>query len=342
MISNFLPRQGLLGIKISLPFVFITLITAILLTYWGTQLVNKVDKPVVQESIASVDPTVKMTRKQQFGLTKPILLFDLTQESASLLPLKEEISSVISQKISSGEINRGSVYVRSLNNATWISVNKEELYNPGSLAKIAILITILKQEELHPGFLSTTVALSGNEQINSVQEFKDEDLIVGKKYTIRQLLDFMITKSSNKATFLLTKSFDDNIFKELFTDIGLPSPVNTDANYKFNVDGISRLMRLLYNSTYINAEDSEYALRLLSKVDFNEGITSVIPKNITVAHKFGEQGDSTSKQLHETAIVYQGNNPYLLTIMTQGKEMKPLPGVIREITTIVNKHFVSE
>ena len=56
-------------------------------------------------------------------------------------------------------------------------------------------------------------------------------------------------------------------------------------------------------------------------------------------HKFGEQGTPLGKELHEIAIIYLNDSPYLLTIMTQGKEMSKLPPILSEISKITYNHL---
>jgi hypothetical protein len=54
-----------------------------------------------------------------------------------------------------------------------------------------------------------------------------------------------------------------------------------------------------------------------------------------VAHKFGEKGDETKHAFSETGIIYANNVPYLISIMTEGKDQSKLPSVIQDISTAV-------
>ena len=94
--------------------------------------------------------------------------------------------------------------------------------------------------------------------------------------------------------------------------------------------GYSTNLKQIHMSAKLFPTNSEFAIELLSKSDFKEGITSSIPSNINVAEKFGESGDLNTRQMHETAIIYLNERPYLLTIMTKGKEINNLPEVIKK------------
>ena len=64
-------------------------------------------------------------------------------------------------------------------------------------------------------------------------------------------------------------------------------------------------------------------------------MTKNLPDSIRVAHKFGESGTLTEHQLHESGIVYLQHNPYLITIMTKGPDVKKLPDVLSAISKSV-------
>jgi len=79
------------------------------------------------------------------------------------------------------------------------------------------------------------------------------------------------------------------------------------------------------------------ALEVLSRTRFKNGIKAGISDQATVASKFGERGliDSNAKQLHDCGIVYDGNSPYLLCIMTKGTDWERQATVIQEISKLV-------
>ncbi len=62
---------------------------------------------------------------------------------------------------------------------------------------------------------------------------------------------------------------------------------------------------------------------------------------VPIAHKFGESGTPIEMQLHESAIVYLKNKPYLLTVMTKGKDNKTLSKLIGEISAVTYKNMLN-
>jgi beta-lactamase class A len=145
----------------------------------------------------------------------------------------------------------------------------------------------------------------------------------------------MIKYSDNKATILLESNMKSEVLQKLFTDLGLEAPNIYATQYFFTTSQYSLFIRAIYNACYLSINDSEFAAKLLSECNFKDGIVSGLPKGTPIIHKFGESGNQVEKQLHESAIIYANNKPFLLTIMTKGKENKTLSRLIKEVTNTV-------
>ena len=195
--------------------------------------------------------------------------------------------------------------------------------------------------ELSPGFLNKQLLYEHPYKLDRDPKYLSKSIQLGKKYTIRELLTYMIAYSDNCATSLLMENIDQNIFKKVFTDLGLESPNMKVADYPITAKEYSYFMRTLYNASSLSIENSEFATELLSKCDFKDGIVSSLPNNLKIAHKFGEAGDPVEKQLHESAIIYLKNKPYLITIMTKGKDLSKLPTVIRQISSVAYQEMLN-
>jgi beta-lactamase class A len=131
---------------------------------------------------------------------------------------------------------------------------------------------------------------------------------------------------------MLNALIDKSVFSKVFTDIGLKDPDYSSSDYKMNVKDYSIFLKELYNGSYLSFKNSEECLSVLSKTEFKEGLISGLPSNCMVSHKFGEGGSSLEPNFSEAAIVYCGKTPYIITIMTKGREMKSLPSVSAEIS----------
>ena len=98
----------------------------------------------------------------------------------------------------------------------------------------------------------------------------------------------------------------------------------------------------MYNSSFLNSDNSEKLLEILSESSFQNGLRQGVPENIKIAHKFGEREITLDKkQLHDCGVIYYPSNPYLLCVMTQGKDYKELERILGHISKEVYEEFDS-
>ena len=295
------------------------------------------NKNTEQASAGSNSQLCKLNVKRLSGLKyiKPIMFADDDCESVNLQAVKQRISEIINRYKTAEGITSTSVYLRDFDNNEWTLINENEKYKPGSLLKVAVLITILKMNEENPGFLNKEILYNQSFAIDKSVAYINKSITIGQKYTVKELLNYMIQYSDNNATALLESNMKISIFKDLFTDLGLETPNEYSKEYLMTVNQYSYFMRAIYNAAYLTIKESEYAAEFLTKCEFKDGIIKGLPQGTLVAHKFGESGDLSEKQLHESAIVYLDGTTYLLTIMTKGKDNQKLLKLIAEISQAV-------
>lgn len=279
-------------------------------------------------------------RMTGFKYVKPILWVDENCESDNLASTKHTVTEIIERYKQYEGVTAASVLIRSA--GKWTAVNENEKYQPGSLFKVPVLIAILKMDEDNPGFLNKTIVYDKKIDAGKKVNFSDKTIQLGHSYTIRELLKYMIKYSDNEATVLLEKNMDNRVLQKLFADVGIEVPNAYATEYLFTVKDYSLFMRTIFNAGYLTIKNSEYAAELLTECDFKDGIAKGLPANIKMAHKFGESGNDTEKQLHETAVVFLENKGYLLTVMTKGKDMKKLSDLIGEISRTVYTDISNE
>lgn len=72
----------------------------------------------------------------------------------------------------------------------------------------------------------------------------------------------------------------------------------------------------------------------MSECFFKEGLAAAVDSLGFISHKFGESVMGNQHQLHESCIIYVNNTGYVLTVMTDDKDIKQLPEVIKEISKV--------
>ncbi|MBA3732856.1 serine hydrolase [Patescibacteria group bacterium] len=243
----------------------------------------------------------------------------------------ENLVSSIKNKYGLGSMG---VYLRDLNNGPWLGINQEEHFIGGSLLKVPMLLSYLKLSETDPSILKKEIEYKEKSVDNTQYFTSSKQLEVGKKYTVQELLEYMIYYSDNNAAYLLSQNIDTKEFDKVFISLGLGEP---DINKPYPVDTktYASFFRVLFNASYLNKNSSEIALSMLSKGEFNKGLQSLIPQDLVVAHKFGIRSDGNVDQLHDCGIIYYPGHPYLLCIMSKGDNFEKMASSIGEVSKFV-------
>jgi hypothetical protein len=152
----------------------------------------------------------------------------------------------------------------------------------------------------------------------------------------------MLTLSDNGAKNLLLFASDKKYLNQLFNVLALSDP-NSPTTYEVSSLKYSQFLRILYGSSYLNEEHSELILGMLAKSTFKDGLVAGLPPTITVAHKFGvyEIPDTVNgkevmtTQLHDCGVVYHAIKPYILCVMTKGKDDESLFRIISTVSKMI-------
>jgi beta-lactamase class A len=175
----------------------------------------------------------------------------------------------------------------------------------------------------------------GHDSTVAYHSYAAKTLEAGKYYSVKELLHYMIAYSDNEATILLLKHVRPEFHFKTYTDLGLPKPNAMTGLTEVSARGFSVFMNVIFNATYMNAAASEFCSSLLTECDFKEGLVKGLPASVNVAHKFGEFSDGVNYELHESGIVFNGDVPYVITVMTKGPDRKQLAEAIGDISAIV-------
>ncbi len=255
-------------------------------------------------------------------------------QNGQVVDLQNKINSYIASEQQQGVLDSASIYFRELNGGQFFSINPSMEFVPASLLKVPLAMSVYLQGEREPGFLQSPVFVSGTNAPAS--EYFTAPMIEGSStYSVEQLVDAMSINSDNNAAMGLVGTISTADLDQAYSDLGVIVPQNQE--YTMTVATYAGFFRVLYNATYLNHNDSEHLLSLLSQSVFTKGIVAGVPSNITVAHKFGERGynnPAIPDQLHDCGIVY-AKKPYIVCIMTQGNGYDAMAGVIATISKMV-------
>lgn len=268
-------------------------------------------------------------------------------DKSALLLLKSVLNEYIEEQEGLGNADVVSLYVRDLNNGPTMGINEQERFAPASLLKVPLLLTYLSlKEEYGPAIFSHTLSYTLPESEYG-QLVEPEELIKpNTPYTVEELLRRMMIYSDNRAYLSLLDYLhqlfpDRDRLLETYIDLGVINPEDLQ-DQTITTKLYSSIFTQLFHASYLRERtSSEWALELMTETTFNDGIRAGVPDLVEVADKFGERYgfDDGLKQLHDCGIVYFPENPYLLCVMTRGKDIEKLKAVIAGISSLVYQEF---
>ena len=268
----------------------------------------------------------------------PLLNSNLeTGNNSFVHPFRDDVEQFIKKAEGEGKATAIAVYFRGLNDGYTFGINDRENFHPASLMKVPEFIAYLKMAQDTPGLLDRKVLFQPT-PANSPNTIPKK-LQPGAMYSIRELLQQMIIYSDNDATLILDNMLPEKVRNKVYDDFGLKTSLSfsPDADYLCLSDYM-RFFRTLYNASYLNKDMSQFALETLCEVYFKDGLVAGSGGN-KIAHKYGQWFSKGESQMHDCGIVFFGGQPYLLGVMTKGKNVYTLAEVIQGIADIVYQNM---
>jgi len=251
-------------------------------------------------------------------------------------PDLQELRTRIEQMISSSGAEVVSLAFCDLSSGTELLINPDVVFHAASTMKVPVMIEVFRQASAGKFSLDDQLVLKnhfksivdGSTYSLSPADDSDQSLYArtGGKATIRELVHFMITVSSNLATNILIERVGP---ERVMTDIqrlGVKSmkvlrgvedgkAFEKGLNNTTNARDLMVLLRAIGQKRAGSAADCDEMIKVLLDQKFNEGIPASLPAGVRVAHKTG----SITKIYHDAGIIYAPDRPpYVLVVLTRG------------------------
>jgi beta-lactamase class A len=234
------------------------------------------------------------------------------------------------------------IYFVYLNNSSWVGINEREPFVAASTIKVPLAIAVSQAIEKGLLTLDSEYTL---EHLNLDDNFGDLYKNEGQSYTVRQLLEYMLSKSDNTAANALTTALTRlGVVEPLFDvyqymgwegfELGQAASFN-----KISVKLLSNMFLALYNASYISPEHSQLILQDLTQSQFNDQIRAGVPEDIQIAHKMGIS--TNNETFADCGIVYAPNRPYILCLASNGGDEKVADGFMKEVSETVYKYVIN-
>ncbi len=226
------------------------------------------------------------------------------------------------------------VYFLTLDGRAQWSVRADDVFHAASTMKIPVMIELFHQVQEGKAKLTDTLLVKnefhsmvdGSPYVLNASDDSEAELYKaeGRKRTLRELCELMITVSSNLATNLLIEKLGvENIRAEVLSlgadGMNVKRGVEDGKAFEKGLNntttarGLGLLLQAIAEGKAVDAASSNEMVAILEWQKFNEGIPAGLLKGVPVAHKTGE----ITKIHHDAAIVF-AQRPFILVILMRG------------------------
>jgi beta-lactamase class A len=266
---------------------------------------------------------------------------DTQKKPVKYVPFELRTSKRIFEEINLEKSVSLSVYVRNLDNGPWFGIREKDSFAPIRSLKTPIFIAYLKWSEEEKSLLDKKLTIKKISDNETDRIFIPRNrLKIEQSYSVRELLEEMMVNSSMTATETLFKNIPHSLLTKVDIDLWVFIPGEEDIDDSISLKEYSSFFRILYNASYLSPASSQFALSLLTKTDFPDGIRKWVPPTYEIANKFGERIYTNSEgvneyQLHDCGIVYYTPYPYLVCISAKSKNTDKLRYALWETSRII-------
>jgi len=230
------------------------------------------------------------------------------------------------------------VAVYDLQTRQTLLINERVSVHAASTMKLPVMMEIFRLVEAKKLRLTDSIEVrnkfysivDGSEYTLSRGDDSDEEVYsrIGQKMTVLELVDHMITWSSNLATNILIERVTPEKVMALMRELGandiqvLRGVEDTKAfqsgkNNTTTAYDLMLLFKLIAENKFKSIRACDKMVEILSAQHFNDGIPAGLPSAARVAHKTGE----ITRHKHDAGIVYPLiGKPYVIVVLTKGIE----------------------
>lgn len=249
----------------------------------------------------------------------------------------DELRSAIESRMAETGAEYGIAY-RDPELGVELLIDPDREFHAASMMKVPVMVRLYDMAEA--GTLDLDRPLEVRNEFRSIFDGStytltfDEDsdstlyALAGASIPTRELIDLMITRSSNLATNVLIELADPDSIAAMLEGFGaegmkvlrgvedIPAYRN-GLNNTTTARGLLELYDALGSGRAAGPDATREMLDILLRQEFNDAIPAGLPEGVPVAHKTGW----ITAVDHDGGLVYPaGDEPYMLVVLTSGVE----------------------
>lgn len=276
-------------------------------------------------------------------------------QSRDLSALEAEVRGIIRRH--AGDSALVEVAFRDLATGDSLLVDAHQPLHAASTMKVPVMLELFRRADA--GELSLDQPVEVRNQFRSIADGSsyaldagdDSDSTLyrrlGERVPVRELVERMITRSSNLATNLLIDLADPRRIAATLASIGAGEMhvlrgVEDGPAFRAGMNNITsayalmRVMEAVAGARAASPAASREMVDVLSRQHFRQMIPAGVPPGVRTANKTGD----ITRIAHDAAIVYPpGRAPYVLVVLTRGFATPSTAApVAREVSAAVWRH----
>lgn len=223
-----------------------------------------------------------------------------------------------------------SVYVKDLNTPFTVAINETVIFTAASISKVPIIAALYYLAGKGEIDLDERVTV----QPRDVQNFGTGSIRYDPPrsvYSLKTLAKLAIEQSDNTAAYILgTYTVGLDKIQTLINEWGL---TQTDmVNNKTSNQDLNKLFEKIYKGGVTNAASTQEMLAFFKDTDFEDRIPSLLPKDVSVYHKIGNE----TAIMHDAGIITNGKITYYIGVLTSDiTDEEETKKIIAEISKLV-------
>jgi beta-lactamase class A len=250
--------------------------------------------------------------------------------------MREFITDQLKELIHASRATEVGLAAHRISSGEEILIGADRAFHPASTFKLCVMMEVFRQIRLGRCSLEDPIAIKnefasladGSRFSLDIEDDSETDLYhhVGQTVPLGELVNRMITMSSNLATNILLEQVTPQAVSQFMKQLGEPDlvvrrGVEDDRAFRLGLNNsatarafVGILLRLA-KGLVVCQEDSDAMIEILANQYFNQMIPAGLPAGIRVAHKGGWNADYH----HDVGIIYPRSGlPIVLAILTKG------------------------
>jgi beta-lactamase class A len=270
----------------------------------------------------------------QIGPVMALLMAALSCDSDTATQLRSQLAA----RIGESEAEVVGLYFHDLANGDSVAIDAGTTLHAASMMKVPVMIQLFRDVDSRRLSLEDSITITntfhsivdGSPYQLSASDDSDSTLYsrLGEKATLGELVELMITVSSNLAANILIERLDAARIQLLTRELGAPLTLvlrgvedikayEAGMNNRTTARDMGVLFRAIAEGTAASDSGCGQMIQIMSRQEFNSGIPAGLPPDIRVAHKTGR----ISRIHHDGGIVYVGpTQSYVLVVLTGGMD----------------------